>query len=45
MTTLRYIGARVIRRDAMKPGATIKEIQQIPGQWFKMIRPDLKEIT
>jgi hypothetical protein len=36
----------------MKPGATIseiahifKEIQEISGQWFEMIRPDIKEVV
>jgi hypothetical protein len=36
----------------MKPGATIseiahifKEIQERPGQWFEMIRPDIKEVA
>jgi putative transposase len=36
----------------MKPGATIyeiahifKEIQERPGQWFEMIRPDIKEVV
>ena len=36
----------------MKPGATIseiahifKEIQERPGQWFEMIRLDIKEVV
>ena len=36
----------------MKPGATVseiahifKEIQERPGQWFEMIRLDIKEVV
>jgi hypothetical protein len=38
--------------SAMKPGATIseiadifKEIQERPGQWFEMIRLDIREVV